>query len=318
MLDLYILLLLQNLREGSGACLTDFFLKMSLIGQTNNIFIIIATIYWSVNKKFGTFLLFGESWNVILNGFLKVTACEYRPWIRDPAIIPNSEAVTAATGYSFPSGHSMDAASVFGGIAIAKHLDKILRIGCCIILILIMFSRLWLGVHTPQDVIVGGVMGCIVMITVYKILPIINNNKNVDIIIAIVSIVIAIIIALYTTFKGYPVDYDATGKILVEGSKMAKDTYMSVGWNIGFFVSWIIERRFVNFSDGKNIQQNALRLLFGLLSLYVINLIIRNSISVSIGGFLGIIIQSALEMAYIVTIFPFIFNFFENKRNKNL
>ena len=311
MLDLYILLLLQGLRNSLGTGFTDFFIKMSSI--TGSIFIIIAAIYWSVNKKFGTFLLFGAVWNMLLNVFLKVTFCEYRPWIRDPTIIP----VSKAGGYSFPSGHSMSAASVFGGIAISNHLKKTLRIGGCILLLLIMFSRLWLGVHTPQDVIVGGIIGCVVMITVYKILPIINNNKNADIIIAIISIIIAITVAVYATFKGYPVDYDTTGKILVEGSEMAKSAYPAVGSTIGFFVSWVIERRFVKFSNGKNIQQNALRLLFGLLSLDFVNLIIGNSISVSVGESLGIIIQSAVKMAYIVLIYPFIFNFFENKRNKN-
>ena len=316
MLDLYILLVLQALREGAGACLTDFFLKMSFIGQTDTIFIMMAVIYWCISKRFGTFLLFGWAWNRILNGFLKVTACEYRPWVRDPAIIPDSEAVAAATGYSFPSGHSMSAASVFGGVAVAKHLDTILRIGGCLVLILIMFSRLWLGVHVPQDVIVGAVVGCIVMFAVYKLLPIIDDNKNADIIVAVVSIIIAVAVAIYATFKAYPVDYDATGKVLVEGAKMAKDTFMCVGWNIGFFVSWVIERRFVKFNDGKNIQQRALRLLFGVLSLYAVDLIIGNSINAAIGGALGIIFQCALEMVYVVLIFPLIFNFFE-KRSEN-
>ena len=223
MLDLYILLLLQGLRNSLGTGFTDFFIKMSSI--TGSIFIIIAAIYWSVNKKFGTFLLFGAVWNMLLNVFLKVTFCEYRPWIRDPAIIP----VSKAGGYSFPSGHSMSAASVFGGVAVAKHLDTILRIGGCLVLILIMFSRLWLGVHVPQDVIVGAVVGCIVMFAVYKLLPIIDDNKNADIIVAVVSIIIAVAVAIYATFKAYPVDYDATGKVLVEGAKIAKDTFVCVG-----------------------------------------------------------------------------------------
>ena len=317
MLDLYILLVLQAIREGAGSCLNDFFLTMSVIGQTDVIFLIMAAIYWSVSKRFGTFLLLGWAWNRILNGFLKVTACEYRPWVRDPAIIPDSEAVAAATGYSFPSGHSMSAASVFGGIGIDKNLNTALRIGGFTVLILILFSRLWLGVHVIQDVVVGAVVGCIVMLGAYKILDIVDKKENGNIILAIISIALAICVAVYATLKSYPVDYDATGKVLVEGAKMAKDTFMCVGWNIGFFVSWVIERRYVKFNDGKSMEQRATRLLFGLLTLYAVNLIIGNSLNAAIGGSLGIIVQCALQMIYVVLIFPVIFTFFEKRAENN-
>ena len=89
------------------------------------------------------------------HGLLKVTACVYRPWIRDPRIIPDVDAQAAATGYSFPSGHSMNAAALYGGAAIRKELSKALRITMVIIMVLIAFSRNFLGVHTPQDVLIG-------------------------------------------------------------------------------------------------------------------------------------------------------------------
>ena len=37
------------------------------------------------------------------NGFLKVTACAYRTWIRDAAIIPHGNAMKEATGYDYIS-----------------------------------------------------------------------------------------------------------------------------------------------------------------------------------------------------------------------
>ena len=42
-----------------------------------------AVLYWGFNKKLGTFLLMGWSANRLLNGFLKITVCAYRPWIRN-------------------------------------------------------------------------------------------------------------------------------------------------------------------------------------------------------------------------------------------
>lgn len=48
----------------------------------------------------------------------KLFACCYRPWVREPKIVPAGDAITSASGYSFPSGHSIWATSEYGTIAI--------------------------------------------------------------------------------------------------------------------------------------------------------------------------------------------------------
>ena len=145
-MDINILLILQDFRNGIGSVFTTFMSKMSYIGEMEVVLVIIALIYWCLSKSFGTYFLMGWSGNRVVNGFLKVTACVYRPWIRDPQIVPDSDALAAATGYSFPSGHSMNAASLYGGGAIRKELSKALRISMAIIFVLIAFSRIFLGV----------------------------------------------------------------------------------------------------------------------------------------------------------------------------
>ena len=74
------------------------------------------------------YLHMGWSGCRVVNGLLKVAACVYRPWIRDPRVVPNEKALAEATGYSFPSGHSMNAAAVYGGGAIRKEFGRLLRI----------------------------------------------------------------------------------------------------------------------------------------------------------------------------------------------
>ncbi|WP_443089666.1 phosphatase PAP2 family protein [[Clostridium] aminophilum] len=71
----------------------------------------------------------------------------------DPRIIPDSDALAAATGYSFPSGHSMNAAALFGRGAIRRELPRFLRAVPGLIAVLIALSRNFLGVHTPQDIL---------------------------------------------------------------------------------------------------------------------------------------------------------------------
>lgn len=121
-MDIDILLALQSFREGPGAVFTEFLSKMTWFGEMNVVLVFMGLIYWCVSKEIGTYLLMGWSGNRIVNGVMKVSVCAYRPWIRDARIIPNTAAKASATGYSFPSGHSMNGASLFGGLAIRREI----------------------------------------------------------------------------------------------------------------------------------------------------------------------------------------------------
>ena len=78
-MDINILLALQDFRNGAGAFLADFFSKMTFLGELTTAMVLMAIVYWSVSKDFGSYLLMGWSGNRLVNGVLKVTACAYRP-----------------------------------------------------------------------------------------------------------------------------------------------------------------------------------------------------------------------------------------------
>lgn len=312
-MDIDILLVLQQFREGPGECLVDFMSKMSYIGEMNTVLIFTALIYWCVSKDFGSYLLLGWSFNRIVNGFIKVTACVYRPWIRDTRILPHSEAMLAATGYSFPSGHSMNGASLFGGVAIRKELNKVLRITSFIIMLLIAFSRNYLGVHTPQDIIVGMVTGLLIMWLTSKLIFWINKNPHKDILVMCIGIVIAIIVAVFAVLKSYPEHYDELGNLIVDGTKMAKDTFKAVGWCIGLLVGWILERRYINFSTNISMTERMTRLTTGLLGYYIISLILNPQIKLWLPSLAATILTCFLQMFYVSFLFPLCMRFLEIK-----
>ena len=85
----------------------------------------------------------------------------------------------------------------------------------------IPFSRIYLGVHTPQDILVGSAAGLLVMWLTVKLIPWIEANPKTDIPVMCIAIVTAIAVALFAAFKSYPVDYDDAGKILVDGNILA-------------------------------------------------------------------------------------------------
>ncbi len=313
-MDINILLRLQSFREGAGAIFTEFLSKMTWYGEMNVVLIISGLIYWCVRKETGIYLLMGWSGNRIVNGVLKVSVCAYRPWIRDARILPETVAMKTATGYSFPSGHSMNGASLFGGLAIKRGIRTGLRVLFLIIMGLIAFSRIFLGVHTPQDILVGTGAGVLVMFLTGKLLQWMETHPDKDITVAVIGILTAIAVAVFAALKPYPTDYDAAGNLLVDGIKMANDTFKAVGWASAFLVGWILERRFVGFTTDVTVKQRVFRLTGGLLGYYIISLIINPMIKAVAEGFSGTVITCYIQMFYIIFLLPVIIKIIERRK----
>ncbi len=247
-MDIQILLWLQEFRNGAGAILADFLSKMTFFGELNTTIVIMAIVYWSVSKELGAYMMMGWSGNRLVNGALKVTVCAYRPWIRDARILPYGNAKTTATGYSFPSGHTMNASTSFGGGAVRADFPKPLRAALIAVVVLIAFSRIYLGVHTPQDVVVGMGAGMLMMWLTLKLMQWVAKNPEKDWLVVCVGAVLCAAVALYAALKPYPEDFDVEGKLIVDSAKMANDTFKGVGYCIAFLVGWVLERRYVGFS----------------------------------------------------------------------
>ena len=310
-MDIDILLALQEFRNGTGAFLAGFLSKMTWLGELNTAIVIMALIYWCVSKEFGSYFLMGWSGNRLVNGMLKVTVCAYRPWIRDVRIVPYGNSITTATGYSFPSGHTMNAATVFGGGAVRKDLPGALRVVLGLLVLLVGFSRNYLGVHTPQDVLVGIVAGTLVMFLTMKLMQWVKNHPEKDLLVVCIGVGLGILVAVYAAVKPYPVDTDAAGKVLVDGAKMANDTFKGVGWSVAFLTGWILERRFVRFSTDISMMQRMTRLTFGLFSYYVVSLIFVPAVKDLISGAPGTFVSCYLQMFYVSFIFPWMLKHFE-------
>lgn len=263
-MDIDILLALQAFREGVGGCLTEFFSKMTWFGEMGTTLAIMAAIYWCVDKRIGTYLLMGWSGNRIVNGVLKVTAYAYRPWIRDPRIAPDPAALVTATGYSFPSGHTMNAASLFGGTAVRRDLRRGFRALMWLFLCLIAFSRIFLGVHTPQDIVAGAAVGILVMLLAERLLLWLEEHQDKNVKVMAIGMALATVAAAYAANKPYPMDFDANGELLVDGMKMANDTFKAVGWLRAFLVGWVLERRYVRLSTEIPMSERFFRLVCGL------------------------------------------------------
>ena len=198
----------------------------------------------------------------------------------------------------------MNAASVFGGGAVRKDIPLLLRVVLGITVVLVAFSRIYLGVHTSQDILVGTVAGTLVMWLTARLMQWLAAHPEKDLLIAGIGIGLALLVAIYAGVKPYPEDYDAAGKLIVDGAKMANDTFKGVGWCSAFLIGWILERRFVGFTTEIPMKTRVTRVAVGLLTYYAVSLIAVPLIKAWIPGPAGTALSCFLQILYVSFLFP--------------
>lgn len=302
-MDISYLLFLQNMREATNGVLNVPMSYITTYGEELLGMMIVAAVYWCIDKNQGIYTMMTWGMGRLINGFLKVTACVYRPWIRDARVIPVDGAKTTATGYSFPSGHTTNATAVYGSIALNKKVSKILRFLLIFVILLIAFSRNYLGVHTPQDVIVG--FGCTVIILFFIrwLLVKVDETDNLDIVVLTAGIFLSICVVVYSGVKSYPLDYDAAGKLIVDPAKMAIDTYKGCGFFAAVLISWFVDRRWLKYQPKGTVIQRIVCYLIGIMGYFVVVYVIVPLLPQNIAGY---ILDRFVRLIYVMLIVPFI------------
>ncbi|MBO4265608.1 MAG: phosphatase PAP2 family protein [Lachnospiraceae bacterium] len=245
-MDIQYLLWLQELRNATGGVFDEFFNSLSKFAVDIMPFLPFV-VFWCADKKWG--YRFIASWGIgeVLNGIIKLTVCAYRPWIRSELIEPAGDSKVAATGYSFPSGHTMVATVTYGTtIAWQKEKRRWLVILCSVLIALTAFSRNFLGVHTPQDVMVGFCESLVIIFVVGLVQKRVEGNEKTLDILTIVGIAAVVLTLIYIMIKPYPMDY-VDGKLLVDPQKMMNDTFKACGAFLGFLIGSFLDRHYLKY-----------------------------------------------------------------------
>lgn len=245
-MDISYLLWLQDLRAATGGIFDEFFNALSKFAVDIMPFLPFV-VFWGMDKKWG--YRFIASWGLgeVINGLIKLTVCAYRPWIRSDLIEPAGDSKTAATGYSFPSGHTMVATNTYGTALVwQKDRHKWISVLCGVLIFLTAFSRNFLGVHTPQDVIVGFIEAVLIIICVGAAIKRIDGNEKTLDILTLVGFIAVVASLIYIIFKPYPMDY-VDGALLVDPQKMMNDSFKACGAFTGFLLGSYIERHYLHY-----------------------------------------------------------------------
>lgn len=173
-LEFGILYAINNLHN---PILDKIMVAITNLGDAGVIWIGIAIIllFRKNTRKCGSLMLVSMALGLILgNVVLKNLIARERPcWIdsKIPLLIPIPH------DYSFPSGHTL--ASFEAAVMIYLHSKKWGAISF-ILAILIAFSRMYLFVHFPTDILCGAALGTLISLLVYKAQEIIKKKKEIQ------------------------------------------------------------------------------------------------------------------------------------------
>ncbi|MDD6195134.1 MAG: phosphatase PAP2 family protein [Lachnospiraceae bacterium] len=269
--------------------LNNFF---SMLGEETICVAVMGLVYWGISKEKGRRIGIVVIAANISNGMIKNIFKRLRPY----QVLNDVNLLREVGGYSFPSGHSANAAALYPTTAYEFKNKKWLKYMAIIVPICVAISRNFLGAHWPTDVLVGLLQGIAIFLIVELLSSKINNKY--------IVYGILLLVGFFGMFYCKTTDY-----------------FNSYGMMVGVFFGTLFEERFVNFENTKKVSLMLLRTIFGAVVYLGCNALIKAAIGGifvedTMGYFLMRVIRYALVVFILLGIYPMAFRL-EKKIFKN-
>lgn len=239
--------LIIAIQQVHGPLLDNIFRGITFTGEEQFYLVLLPLILWCFDYSFGAvlaiFFLLSNSLNIILKDLFQ----QPRPFDLNPSL-----KLSQAEGYGMPSAHAQLAVTVWGAIA-ARIRKTWFWIVAIVIMLLVGFSRIYLGVHFPTDVFAGWIIGA-VLLAIY-----IAARSPLEKWLAGLNLWLQLLIAI-----GVPVLL-----LLLDHST---DALTSSGTLFGMGVGLVFARRYVSFSAVGPWWQRLVRFLAGIIVLLALYL----------------------------------------------
>jgi len=267
--------LLEAIRTPFFDAVFQFF---TFFGEETIFMVIALGFYWCLDKKTGYLLLYVSFLGNIINTFLKLLFIVPRPWVLDKDFTIVESARAEATGYSFPSGHTQNSAGMFLSIARSRK-EVWVRIVCIALTLLVGFSRMYLGVHTPADVLVSIGVALLLVAVAY---PLLNRAwDNAKWFAPLIGVLLAVGVALLLYIELVPMPANAIAEFSLDCNESG---YKMVGGAFGFALVIWLERKYINFSVKAVWWAQLIKLVVGLGIVIAVQSLTKSPLLALFGG----------------------------------
>ncbi|MBQ1411340.1 MAG: phosphatase PAP2 family protein [Oscillospiraceae bacterium] len=217
-----------------------------------------------MDKWKGYYLLSATFFGTILSQAMKLLCRVPRPWVRDPGFTVVKSAQAGATGYSFPSGHTQGAACAFGGIArMSKR--RWLRWSMVALIVLVGFSRMYLGAHYPSDVGAGLLVGLAAVLCLYPVFQRVKDSARGMYAFLGAMLLLSLGYLAFVRFAQFPADaYETDAKTQTSNYANAlKNAWSLLGALLGMLAAYTADRK-TQFSEQAPLPGQICKTVLGL------------------------------------------------------
>jgi undecaprenyl-diphosphatase len=276
---------LYFLRDIANPVLDFIFAIVTYLGDETAFLVVAIFVFWCVNKQKGYYLLSVGFVGTVINQFLKILFRIPRPWVKDPNFTIVESAREAASGYSFPSGHTQTSVGLFGGLAL-KFKNRAIRIASIALCVLVPLSRMYLGVHTPADV---GVSIVIALVLIFVLAPIFEKaERSPKVMYALLFSLTGIMLAylLFISFWSFPEEVFHVDNVHNYISAV-KNAYTLTGCMLGFLVVYTVDLKWLKFDTKAVWWVQIIKVVVGLALVVAVKEGLRAPLEALFGGHLA-------------------------------
>lgn len=282
--------------------LDGFFSLVTHLGSEIVFMVLAVVMYWCVSKQEGLYLLGIGCFGTTVNQYLKLKFRVPRPWVRDPNFTIVESARADATGYSFPSGHTQNAVGTFGCMAMGTK--KKVRWLYVFLAALTAFSRMYLGVHTPADVLISAAIAVVMVVCLRPAFVGLEEKPMKGIWILLAFFIISLLYLVYANVLQLPPEVDQSN--LEHGIQNAAKLSGAI---FGMLVGYAIDMKWVKFDTKATFVGQVLKCVLGL----AVVLAIKEGLKPVLGsGSLSSAVRYGLMTLVAGGIWPMTFQFFAN------
>ena len=286
----------------------ELMLAITYLGDEITFLVVALILMWCVDKKTGYYVLSVGFLGTIANQFMKLWFRIPRPWVLDENFSILEQAREGASGYSFPSGHTQSSVGTFGSIAYITK-NKFLRYACILAVVLVPFSRMYLGVHTPVDVCVAVAMAAVL---IFGLKPIILGKNN-----WVFSIFLGIMVAVAVGFlcfvELYPFPADIDPHNMESGLKNA---YTLLGSLLGLVVVYVVDNKWLHFPTQAVWWAQIIKVAIGFGLVLIVKSGFKSPLDAAFGTLVGRAVRYFLIVIVAGCVWPLTFKLFAKLGSK--